>query len=355
MGKISTNTNLKRRIREFQSQHGVSHSTALRAVDEPLHRLRDLSRLPREASLSGIQDAHFRIVGNQGPFSYPVDVPISDIALTGSTPNSEEERWVNKSSSGPEIMAEISRRFTILSRTGTEDIWSYREHFRAGLLAGSALTLQRTDSPEELEPWFVFFGVSDRIQRYLGQGEGARLGIFPVDRASIIEGNGRRGTIPVTFQELRGLREGTIEGEPRFLPRINRRPGLIVEEKTYSLMAALRDDWGTVRPRVLFGDPAETVESARERLRSLGVEPERFELMDISRERLKLELGGDWLMLSGSKGFSRIETISGVTIELDGDLALARSVELRAQGEGRSPESLEALETQAMLQRTLRE
>jgi len=330
MGKISTNTNLKRRIREFQAQYGVSHSTALKAVDEPLHILRDLSRIPQSMATPDLNEARFRLVGAGSRFaSFHQEYSesgaryIRDIFARYQSMNSPKE-----------LLRLISRRFELIELVGATDFWELREIIRGRVVLVPELNGEPSFfSPpfaaegrkRLLEPAFYFHEgpLDSRVAHYLSEGEGARLGIFPLNMQGILELNdpGEAAAIPITFEESGGLLDGSLKHRPRFLQRFSQKSGWTVEQRSYSFMAEFKENWGESQVRVFFGDPAETIESAKIRLQSMGLDPLGFELRDICEEQLTLNYAADRLEISGWQDGNSISMRTERTIELDGELA----------------------------------
>jgi len=330
MGKISTNTNLKRRIREFQAQHGVSHSIALKAVDEPLHILRDLSRIPQSMVNPDLNEARFRLVGDGSRFARFQQ----DHSEAGARYIRDIFAQYQSMSSPSDLMKRISRRFEIIEEAGASDLWELRERVRAGLIifpeliespSAIAPSLVATHRKQLIEPLFYWHEgeLDSRVAHYLSQGEGSRLGIFPLNMQGILELNnpGEPAAIPITLEESGGLLDGSLQHRPRFLQRFSQRPGWTVEQRSYSFMAELKENWGESQLRVFFGDPDETEESARTRLRSMGIDPKSFDLRDIRGEQLGLHYAADRLEISGWEDGRSISMRTEHTIELDGALA----------------------------------
>lgn len=339
MGKISTNTNLKRRIREFQSKHGVPHSIALWAVDEPLHRLRDLSRLPETAALTFVRKPLFRLVGDAGPFSPMVeDSAYGEFIRNIYLENSFAEY------SPAKIIKKISLRAELLKVAAARDLWELRELKRAGFL-------EISDSPKALgelleifddsiqrklfEPIFYYYSgtLDSLVSSRLSKGEGARLGIFPVNLSRILAVGDAGSAFPVTLKELNGLRDGTLQEKLKHIQQINLRPGVSVERKVYSGVALLKGvdpRHHSSQLRVFFGDPNEKVDTANAKLVALGMDPSLYEIYPLSSSRFEVSLEGDYIRFTDIR--KRRDLGSGGSsarvLELDGDLALARFEEV---------------------------
>lgn len=344
MGKISTNTNLKRRIREFQAQHGVSHSIALKAVDEPLHALRDLGRLPEllntlpQVTTTGtpaLQDVRFRLVGDSSRFAELArdHSEHQSSFIKGMIIHGQDMEFTSKAS----LMRMISNRFELFEKAGVRDIWSFRELLRGGIVGfpedlENSLDEAFKSSVERrlFEPIFYYYEneLDRQIDHYLSLGYGDRLGIFPVSLTSILEqkSNSNRALIPLTLNELEELQQGRFSGDPRFLQRINRKPGRLVERKIYSYLAELNDpiaQTSNSQIRFFFGNPSETPESAEGKLRQLGIDPELFSFTSIRDGQFTVTLEGDQIQfIDRTKRYLlRDLTSSERVLEFDPELA----------------------------------
>lgn len=353
MGKISTNTNLKRRIREFQAQHGVSHSIASKAVDEPLHILRDLSRIPQSMATPDLNEARFRLVGDQSRFARFHQ----DYSEAGARYIRDIFAQYQSMSSPSALMKLISRRFEVIEEAGGSDLWELRERVRAGLIifpeliespSAIAPSLVTQHRKQLIEPLFYWHEgeLDSRVAHYLSQGEGTRLGIFPLNMQGILELNdpGESAAIPITFEESGGLLDGSLQHKPRFLQRFSQKSGWTVEQRSYSVLAELKENWGESQVRVFFGHPEETLESARLRLQSMGLDPLGFELRDIRGEQLTLHYAADRLEISGWQDGRSISMRTERTIELDGELAARAYEDARRTAEDRRAAAMRGLE-----------
>jgi len=197
----TVNKALKKRAQAFAEEHELPYLKALKAVDEPLHQLRDLTD-PEELKRLGYHP-HFRLIDEkERERADPKSAYAELIAAKFPAVNAHEQVIVEKGlphfATLDNLYGECGTRLARLHREGLTDIWSYRELHRAGLLGPEA---------QPMEPVFHYFGW------HLNQsgdsalpGEG-KLGIFCV---SIAEGRfrGTGGLIPVTETQLGALKSG---------------------------------------------------------------------------------------------------------------------------------------------------
>jgi hypothetical protein len=186
---------LKQQARSFMERHSVSYSTALRAVDEPLHELRSLLRNPRAREFSFAQG--FRLIPEDSIYgeAYFSKEPLSPSGRR------HDDRFSYRNSL--KYMEESVRRYQLLRDHKVLDIWYYRELRRAGLTA--------PDAPE-IEPVF---------HHYMGElgssfspiaVHGGMLGIFGVNMDQFAFISEHFPLIPVTDQQLKSLAEGSPAG-----------------------------------------------------------------------------------------------------------------------------------------------
>lgn len=201
---------LKQKAREFARAHGVSYLTALKAVDEPFHELRDLIYSVQRNSDSLQQ--HFRLIGDQGRFSaaYPApDLP-ERLVYGEYAWNRSHLRGILTEVNLPrlsqsEFFIELGRRTERLQRSETGDVWVYRELHRAGLV---------DQNEPQLEPIFhhYYTKVSASWEPLLFSGP--RLGIFGVNMSEYSQIRDPYYLIPVTVDQLTAFRLGEPLSSP---------------------------------------------------------------------------------------------------------------------------------------------
>lgn len=199
---------LKQKARAFAKERGVSYLSALKAVDEPLHDLRDLLREVRIRS-DALQH-HFRLIGDKGPYSPAYPAPLDEEYRKFGERTATRDyhrRLINserlQSLSESDFFIEFGRRTALLRDRGIEDIWEYRELQRSGLLG---------DTPQ-LEPLFHHYsmGIPESFGALIYSG--SQLGIFGVNMASYVQID-RFQFIPVTPAQLDSLRNGVALDRP---------------------------------------------------------------------------------------------------------------------------------------------
>lgn len=198
---MTNNANLKRAARSFMEKHeGVPYLTALKAVDEPLHELRDLVNQRNLFKVYG-----FNLVSEKTPYrSAYDDVP-------PGYPEEYKPNWnsypikqgMSHYSDTAAMIRDMGARLQLLDSTGAADIWEYRELQRSGI---------RGEVPE-LEPFFHIAGKSGDEILY---DEGRRLGIYNVLIADFLEITDRE-LFPLTLKQFDALRAGVPAG-PLELP-----------------------------------------------------------------------------------------------------------------------------------------
>ena len=188
---MAQNNKLNRRAQAFMADHeGVTYLNALKAVDEPLHELRDLVDYPRVREFGFTN--FFRLVVEQGSYA-PVntDSESSDFALIDKL-GLFEYRGMWK------FIDEASRRRELLKTHEVSDIWEYRELQRSGVLGLDAETMDPVFHHYDMElraPFAPMFGMGP-------------IGFFPVNVSSLVEIRENERFIPVTLDQLRALETG---------------------------------------------------------------------------------------------------------------------------------------------------
>ena len=188
---MAQNNKLKRRAQAFMADHeGVTYLNALKAVDEPLHELRDLVGYPRVQEFGFTN--FFRLVVEQGSYrSVAVESGATDFELIEKL-GLFEYRGMWK------FIDEAARRRELLKTNEVGDIWEYRELQRSGLLDSDA---------ESMDPVFHHYDKHLRapFAPMFGMGN---IGFFPVNVSSLLEIDDTERFIPVTLDQLRALETG---------------------------------------------------------------------------------------------------------------------------------------------------
>ena len=230
---MTDNTNLKRRAREFAKSYDLSYATALRAVDEPLHGLRDFLVEVEAQSDSNLR-LQFRLHGEQGIFSdaflvhqrpHPhkyspvwaragltygeVMPPIPSIpTLRGS----DLERNVRDRESFPtidedEFIIELGQRAALLRKHAVRSIWELRALQRAGIIDRSMdLSLRRH-----------YYGTKIEAAYMPAMKVGASLGIFTVAMGNYTDlQTAKQQLIPISPVTLDNLFAGGSGISPDF-------------------------------------------------------------------------------------------------------------------------------------------
>ena len=208
---------LKQKAREFAKTYDVPYLTALKAVDEPLHELREVVRSASRRHMT----ANFRLTTERSAFEgIPCDVRdehwLRRAQERGSTLRVEdapldykrfivEKGWDDFggwNAADRNLVIELGRRATLLDSVGVQDIWAYRELYRAGILGADA---------EALEPRRCYFTGSLDVNEWLDK-LGLQLGICAVAVKPFMELDINNGwkLIPVTESQLDRL----FLGEP---------------------------------------------------------------------------------------------------------------------------------------------
>jgi len=315
---MTNNANLKRATRSFMEKHeGVPYLTALKAVDEPLHELRAL-----EAN-RGVRKVHFRLIGEQSSYSsafpewgmIPLRSPLGTRGLYYS--QLTETLGLSHFEDSRDFLRESGRRVELFERAGESvySIWDYRELWRAGLL---------WDGAPEVEPFFHHFGFHPDQSGRLMRHEGPSLGLFSVATAAYIDLEDTESYFPVTIQELENLKSGArVEDigqrypyNPHNPEAVGGTPPLVRLGERFSKMARSRvlksEGWAKLgdRPRltVFF---REDPELSGVGLRELGLNPDDFELTDVSGESFDFELHFEDFLVS-SPSFKYLGNSQGI-------------------------------------------
>jgi len=295
---------------------GVPYLTALKAVDEPLHQLRDF--VSETGKYSGLWP-HFRLVGEKSIYSSPLrsdELSFNPERMIRTVdPRDPELRDSEFSSFGRVIndsyYKEMGRRVSLLEESGSPDVWHYRELYRAGLLGESA---------QEIEPFFHHFRNDGWAMGQAIAMDGARLGVFCVSFYPFSKvGETARGFLPVTRTQLAALRSGEPAGKlslPLYQPRGN---GTLEWSTEVALTARLKESYSNSGERltVLFREVPEDL-SAVMNERGLRMSLFNFEYHYEELERYNFSLRGSDLIVN-RPGRSVSRGLSYRILEIDGE------------------------------------
>lgn len=283
---------LKQQARSFMERHDVSYSTALRAVDEPLHELRDLLGVPRFAEF-----AHamlFRIVPRDNLYG---DAFIEERKLRLSGEIGRDTRF--RYPIAMHFMEEAVRRSQLFKQNRVLNIWLYRELYRAGLTV--------TGSPN-LEPVFHHY------QLLLGPGfaamanHGRELGIYGVCVDEFLNiCHEPFPHIPVREDQLKALAEGKpaglIEGFRYSTKDSGRDSELWTDSYRSTAISELR---GTDHnPRLTIFSKMSR-DGLAEKIEAMGMNPHRFVISELAEDERELELKHWSTSLTVLRGGKRI-------------------------------------------------
>lgn len=265
---------LKQKARKFAKEYEVPYLTALRAVDEPLHELKNLIEGLTRPLVEGVtrpgqfsSRINFSLLGDQGIYSSAFDLTEYKEDYGHDYNRLIKDYNFSHFKPGVEAVMEIGRRHSVLKEASAKNIWHYRELVRAGLVVD-----EHNIADIKLH----------HVAGYLSQHEnivfwGADVGIFAVFTASFLNIKSHRATIPVTRQQLESLVTGSPVGE------LHHRRVWCTEKTTSS------HEYGTI-----FGSYDEDSFELHPRLRVLyktGVTPQRsdFEKMGLDMDDFFIE------------------------------------------------------------------
>lgn len=272
---MAKNNKLKRSAQLFSKEYGLPYLASLRAVDEPLHGLRDYLSVG-SALKSPISRGHFQVVGSKSIYARGFEVPFHPAGGRDYRGFIKEQDLTHYSTDG-DFFRDLARRVSLLERYGAKDIWHYRTLRRAGMLPESA---------DELEPFFDHYGFhSSRLEGSLWE-ETMRVGIYGVSLSSYLESAPGSTLLPLEISQHELLIAGkNPDGAlSRFLEHYNSQRELLEDRgSTYSHLATSQSDTafysGSKIPRLLVmfreGEAANG-KSPEERLESLGLNPNSF-------------------------------------------------------------------------------
>jgi len=292
---MAQNNKLKRRAQAFMADHeGVTYLNALKAVDEPLHQLRDLFSQPRFQELG--YTSFFRLVVEQGSYA-PVTVEsgVSGYRLI-------EELGLFEYKSLWKFIDEMASRKVLLKRCNVSDIWEYRALRRSGLL-GSGV------SAPPMDPIFHSYDRELRAPFAPMYATGS-LGIFPLNVSPLIEMDEIQDYIPVTLKQLRCLEsgQGTL-GEIIAPPRAQEYDPKIADESTtdhYDFLAVSKHrtmSYNLASMSILYKG---SLEEFRSELKAKGLKPSDFKIRPVSGEIRLRQFGGYLSATEGKKSLFEI-------------------------------------------------
>jgi len=261
---------LKQQARSFMEKHDVPYATALRAVDEPLHELRDLNPHSENDPSFPIL---FRAVPAQGNYG-----DVAKSICYDSIPYAIRELGLSHFDGIMDFIEEAARRSALLKAHSLESFWEYRVLSRAGLLGA--------DAPE-LEPFFHYYeyelGAAFGPMYSMGQS----LGLFPVNMSSFLAIDESYYFIPVTLDQLEALSSGDPAGPIELSPRGEGRSKVEPWTDSYSILATSRSLTALDNPKlsILFKGHFEELEAE---LKRRGLKPSEFSFRDISDRVLQL-------------------------------------------------------------------
>ena len=249
----------------MEKHEGVHYLTALKAVDEPLHELRDLVSMP------GIRDFSFttlfRLVTAQGKYDKVyADVDRYGFRIIEKLDLSRYRRYTD-------FFEAVTERRKLLEAHDVYDLWEYRSLQRAGLLDSEA---------PDLEPFFHHYDWN------LGSSFGAmrstdRYGIFAVKIDPLIFPDDNDSYIPVTPQQLEALQSGSPVGHIEPFPRAEEEDPSNAKtwKDRYSVLATSQYERisGVPTMNILF---RRSLTEFHEELEARGLNPEDFDFSDVS-------------------------------------------------------------------------
>lgn len=290
---MTNNANLKRAARSFMEKHeGVPYLTALKAVDEPLHELRDLVSMPRVRDFNFT--TLFRLVTAQGNYAKVyADVDRYGFRIIEKLDLSRYRHYTN-------FFEAVTERRKLLEAHDAYDLWEYRSLQRAGLLG--------SDAPD-LEPFFHHYDWN------LGSSFGTmrstyRYGIFAVKIGPLIFPDDDDSYIPVTPNQLEALQSGSPVGHIESFSRVEEDPRKAeIWTDKYSVLATSKYEriFGMATMNILF---RRTLPEFHEALKSRGLDPDDFDFSDVSESEISFNQFAANLSAeqSGSRLFSGMNT-----------------------------------------------
>lgn len=193
----TVNKALKKRAQAFAEKHELPYLRALKAVDEPLHQLRDLLDF-KEISRAGYFPG-LRLAEAEDRRVSPYAKLIEDEEPWKAYAKLVARRELSRFDFSADFYIELGKRISLIEETHSGDIWRYRELYRAGLLS--------EDSPY-MEPFFHHFSTEFTWGAESAFLRAFQTGIVGVSIASAADYDGSKSLIPVTEEELESLKRG---------------------------------------------------------------------------------------------------------------------------------------------------
>lgn len=298
-----TQNTLKQKARLFAQKHGLPYATALRAVDEPLHQLREASLLNSE--VNGVN--HFRLTGLDSAYSSAYDVPLRSLERVPSYVYHIGQMGLSEYEGSMAMVSDMSRRFGLLDSVKAKNIWEYRELQRSGVFG----------ELEPMEPFFHHFGTRIHSSYEIIYDQGAKLGVFGVSIAPYYQISDEIELIPLTLSQFEALRAGRDAGKidfPGALPFDSRRlfrdpnymrEATVYEDDRFALIARSKRDIArdgvtevVRRPRLQILFRSDDLEAAVGEVRRLGMDPNAFSFDSAHRGEVAVSRRGDQISVS---------------------------------------------------------
>lgn len=224
---------LKQAARKFSKTYEVPYLTALKAVDEPLHELRDLTA-PYEAWTVCPTSVGFRLIGNKGPHSThftestrdEVIAKLQQAGIPSRLPEDEDmrEHYLRQDAKtasdlavltdparhlfeeSDDLTLELADRLRLIREASVTNFWEYRALHRAGLLPG-----------RQLEPLTHYFKAVLPMDYGKLLTDGSKLGVYAVHIWSYLDlrasASGCSEFLPVKLSQLDDLLSGSPAGK----------------------------------------------------------------------------------------------------------------------------------------------
>ena len=276
---MAQNNKLKRRAQAFAAKHDVSYTVALRAVDEPLHELRDLlSGSESEERYGGARA--FRVVPRQGSYGAAYELNGFDTAKKLGLPTMRNAMA---------FLEELVNRHRRLDTAEVGTIWQYRELHRAGLLPPEA---------EPMEPLLYYYEFtlgSDRAP--LDSWQSTTAGIYRANLTDFLGIYEDSGFIPATPQQLNDLYAGIPAGDFEAPLQISDSVPRKHWTDSYAVKAVSKAEMSFNRPRLTIFFKR-NLEALHEELRSRDLDPLNFDFSDVSKDEIELSGFSTWITVT---------------------------------------------------------